>query len=99
MQHGILCGTRPWSAGGGRGELSHHAPDDRHEGGTKSGPVGTVRGTVRLSRVVPSLLVSDLHFRSAPWAFAALKEEEIGISYTWMQKTPKNAIDLSRSTF
>jgi hypothetical protein len=60
------CGTRPWSAGGGCGELSHHALDDRHEGGTKSGPMGTVR----FSRVVPSLLVSALHFRSAPWAFA-----------------------------
>ena len=29
--------TRPWSARGGRGELSHH---DRHEGGAKSGTRG-----------------------------------------------------------
>jgi hypothetical protein len=66
MEHGILCGTRPSSAGGGSGELSHHALDNCHEGGTKSGPMGTVR----FSRVVSSLLVSALHFRSAPWAFA-----------------------------
>src|SRR5262249_2717075 len=33
----FFCGTRPWSAGGGRGELSHHALDDRHERGAKSG--------------------------------------------------------------
>jgi hypothetical protein len=32
VKHGILCETRPWSAGGGRCELSHHALDDRHEG-------------------------------------------------------------------
>ena len=60
------CGTRPWSAGGGSGELSHHALDNCHQGGAKPSPMGTVR----LSRVVPSLLVSALHFRSAPWAFA-----------------------------
>ena len=42
-------------------ELSHHALDDRHEGGAKSG----ARGAVRFSRVVPALLVSALHFRSA----------------------------------
>ena len=59
-------GTRPWSAGRGCGELSHHALDDRHEGGTKSRPMGSVR----FGRVVPSLLVSALHFRSTPWAFA-----------------------------
>ena len=139
------CGTRPWSDGGGRGELSHHALDNCHEGGTKPSPMGTVR----FSGVVPSLLVSALHFRSAPWAFAGgcarsrpkvfsstwwntgrlkaltgskvnsarscsphsktifrmrltayavLKEEGIRISYSWMQKTPKNAIDSSRSS-
>ena len=60
------CGTRPWSAGGGCGELSHHALDNCYEGGTKPSPMGTVR----FSRVVPSLLVSALHFRSAPWEFA-----------------------------
>jgi hypothetical protein len=27
------CGTRSWSASGGRGTLSYHALDDRHEGG------------------------------------------------------------------
>ena len=27
MKHGILRGTRPWSAGGRRGELSYHALD------------------------------------------------------------------------
>src|SRR6201987_3957251 len=58
MKHGILCGTRPWSASGGRGELSHHALDDRHEGGAKSG----ARGAVRFGRVVPALLVYALHF-------------------------------------
>jgi hypothetical protein len=50
MEHGILCGTRPWSAGGGSGELSHHALDNCHEGGTKPRPMGTVR----FKRVVPS---------------------------------------------
>ena len=30
---------------------------------------------------------------------AALKEEEIRFSYSLMQKTPKSAIDSSRSTF
>jgi len=40
VKHGILCGTRSWSVGGGRGELSHHALDDRHEGGAKSGARG-----------------------------------------------------------
>jgi hypothetical protein len=30
---------------------------------------------------------------------AALKEEEIRNLYSWMQKRPKNAIDLSRSSF
>jgi hypothetical protein len=61
-------GTRPWSADRGCGELSHHALDDRHGGGTKSRPTGT--GAVHFSRVVPSLLVSALHFRSTPWSFA-----------------------------
>jgi len=40
VKHGILCGTRSWSVGGARGELSHHALDDRHEGGAKSGARG-----------------------------------------------------------
>ena len=32
MKHAIPYGTRPWSTGGGRGELSYHALDNRHEG-------------------------------------------------------------------
>ena len=40
MKHGILCGTRSWSVGGGRGELSHHALDDRHEGGASQAQGG-----------------------------------------------------------
>jgi hypothetical protein len=55
----ILRETRPWSANGGRGELSHYALDDRHEGGAKS----SARGAVGLGRIVPDLLVSALHFR------------------------------------
>src|SRR5580704_1351788 len=66
VKHGILCGTRPWSAVGRRSELSHHTLDDRHEGGAKSG----ARGAVRFSRAVPALLVSALHIRSTPRAFA-----------------------------
>ena len=31
---------RPWSPSGGRAELTHHAPDDRHESGAKSGGRG-----------------------------------------------------------
>jgi len=42
VKHGILCGTRSWSVDGGR-ELSHHALDDRHEGGAKSGASRAVR--------------------------------------------------------
>src|SRR5271166_1559403 len=60
------CGTRPWSASGGRGKLSYHALDDRHEGGAKP----SAMEAVRLGRVVPALLVSALHVRSAPRAFA-----------------------------
>ena len=50
------------------GAASSHidALDDRHEGGKKSG----ARRAVRFSRVVPALLVSALHFRSAPRVFA-----------------------------
>ncbi len=33
----FLRETRPLSAGGERGELSHHALEDRHQGGAKSG--------------------------------------------------------------
>src|ERR1700748_74664 len=62
----IACGTRPWSASGGRGEFSRHPLDDRHAGGTEPGP----RGAVRFSRVVPALLVSALRLHSAPRAFA-----------------------------
>jgi len=40
MKHGDLCGTRPWSAGGGSDELSHHPLDDRHEGGASQAPGG-----------------------------------------------------------
>src|ERR1700751_1007508 len=60
------CGTRSWSASGGRGTLSYHALDDRHEGGVKPNAMEAVR----FSRVVAPLLVSTLHPRSAPRAFA-----------------------------
>ena len=58
----ILCETRPRSARGGRGELSHHALDDRHEGGAKSG----ARGAVGFGRVVPSSI--GIHFTFSPGA-------------------------------
>src|SRR5271166_4750502 len=60
------CGTRPWSASGGRGKLSYRALDDRHEGGVEP----SAMEAVRFSRVVPALLVSTLHVRSGPRAFA-----------------------------
>jgi hypothetical protein len=66
VKHGFFCGTRPWSTGGGRSELSHYALDDRHAGGAKSG----ARGAVRFSRVVPALLVST--------RYTALLREEVG---------------------
>jgi hypothetical protein len=58
MKHGILCGTRPWTASGGLGELSHDTLDDRHESGSQSG----ARWAVSVGRVVSALLVSSLHF-------------------------------------
>src|SRR5271166_7141289 len=60
------CGTRPWSASGGRGTLSYHALDDRHEGDVKP----SAMEAVRFGRVVPALLVSTLYVRSGPRAFA-----------------------------
>ena len=60
------CGTRSWSASGGHGTLSYHALDDRHDGGVKANAMEAVR----FGRIVPALLVSTLHLRSAPWAFA-----------------------------
>src|SRR6266481_2228908 len=63
---GKSCGTRPWSASGGRGTLSYHALDDRHEGDVKP----SAMEAVRFGRVVPALLVSTLLLRSAPRAFA-----------------------------
>src|ERR1700752_4943618 len=50
----------------GAGTLSYHALDDRHEGGVKPNAMEAVR----FGRVVPALLVSTLHLRSAPRAFA-----------------------------
>ena len=64
VKHGILCGMRPWSASGGRGELSHDALDDRYEGGAKP----SARWAVRFSSVVPQLLVSTLRVRLPPRA-------------------------------
>src|SRR5271166_4302267 len=66
------CGTRPWSAIGGRGKLSYHALDDRREGGAKP----SAMEAVRFSRVVPALLVSTLHLRSVPRAFAGRDQPE-----------------------
>jgi hypothetical protein len=60
------CGTRSWSASGGRGTLSYHALDDRRESGVKANAMEAVR----FGRIVPALLVSALHLRSAPRAFA-----------------------------
>ena len=79
VEHGVSCGTRPWSTRGGRGKLSRHALDDRHEGGAKSG----ARGAVRLSRVVPRLLVSALHLRSTPRAFARRRPGPKAFSCTY----------------
>ena len=59
------CGTRSWSASGGRGTLSYHALDDRREGGVKANEMEAVR----FGRIVPALLVST-HLRSAPRTFA-----------------------------
>ena len=60
VKHGkIHCGTRPWSADGVRGKLSHHALGDRHESGAKS----RVREPACFSRIVPA---STLHVRLAP---------------------------------
>ena len=39
----LLREARPWSVSRGRGELSQHALDDRHEGDAKSGASGRVR--------------------------------------------------------
>jgi hypothetical protein len=44
------------------GKLSHHALDDRHEGGAKSG----AREPASFSRIVPAVLESTLHVRLAP---------------------------------
>src|SRR6516164_4657100 len=55
MKHRNLCGTRPWFPSGGRGELTHHAPDDHHEGGAKSGR----RGALRFGSVVPHRTVAQ----------------------------------------
>ena len=48
------------------GALSYHALDDRYEGGVKP----SAMEAVRFGRVVPAPLVSTLHLRSAPRAFA-----------------------------
>jgi serine/threonine protein kinase/tetratricopeptide (TPR) repeat protein len=48
------------------GTLSYHALGDRHEGGAKP----SAMEAVRFGRVVPALLVSTRHLRSAPRAFA-----------------------------
>ena len=71
--------TRPWSANGGRGELSHYALDDRHGGG--AGAAG------RFGRVVPAAnqlqvstsgvkrLIHRLRKR-----YTALLREEVGLT-------------------
>jgi hypothetical protein len=59
------CGTRSWSASGGRGTLSYHALDNRHEDGVNPNAMEAVR----FGRIVPALSVSTLHLRSAPRAF------------------------------
>ena len=73
----FLRETRPRCAGGGRGEFSPHALDDRHEGGPAAAGSGAPWG---VRRVVPAPSVSTLHFRPAPRAFtdAALLREEVG---------------------
>src|SRR5262249_36594198 len=60
--HGIHCGTRPWSADGVHGKLSHHALGDRHESGAKSG----AREPACFSRIVPAVLESTLQVCLAP---------------------------------
>ena len=62
----LLRETRPWYARRGRGKLSHDALDDRHESRARSG----TRRRGCFGRAVPALLVSALHFRSAPRPFA-----------------------------
>src|ERR1700739_1493528 len=60
LESGGFCGTRLWSASGGRGKLSHHALDDCYERGAKPG----AGGRVRTSSAVPHLLVSTVHIRA-----------------------------------
>lgn len=63
----LLRETRPWSASGGHGELSHHALGDRHEGGAEP---GGGRGTIGFRRIDLAQLVSVLYFRPAALVFA-----------------------------
>jgi hypothetical protein len=66
MKYGNLVEHDHGPPAGGRGKLSYHALDDRHEGDVKP----SAMEAVRFSRVVPALLVSTLHVRSGPRAFA-----------------------------
>jgi len=50
----------------GHGKLSHHALDDRHESGAKSG----ASGSACCSRIVPTVLASALHVRVRPQTLA-----------------------------
>jgi hypothetical protein len=63
---GNSCGTRPWSASGG--VESFHTT--RWTIVMRAAQNQAPWGQSAFSRVVPSLLVSALHFLSAPWAFA-----------------------------
>ena len=62
MKHGNPCGTRPWSAGGGRDELSHHALDDRHGCGAKPGARVATRQWKQPT--LPARLPSESFFES-----------------------------------
>ena len=62
MKHGIHCGTRPWSADGAQGKLSHHALGSRHESDAKSG----AREPACFSRIVPAALEPTQQVRLAP---------------------------------
>jgi DNA-directed RNA polymerase specialized sigma24 family protein len=59
------------------------------------------KGVDRLKGKFRSFLLASLqnHLSDGLTGPAALRGEGIKISYRWMQKTPKNAIDSSRSTF
>jgi hypothetical protein len=53
----FLCGTRQWSGGAGRGELSHHALDDRYEHQHAHLPLEQLKGVAQPLVILLELLL------------------------------------------